>query len=292
MPVFVGGAELNAARALANWEVPVSYLSAIPRHLLSEQIVGYLSRKNVDCSVIQYRGERIGTYYLPVGSELKNAGVIYDRAGSSFAGLAPGMINWDNVLEGISWFHFSAICPALTQNVADVCEEALMAAKAKGITISVDLNYRSKLWKYGVNSADVMPKLVQYCNLVMGNVWAANTMLNVPVSDTLATQQYPECSRVANTFRFDAGTNGVSYYTTLFESGRLYVSHEYNTDHVVDKVGSGDCFMAGLIYGYHHQHAPQQILEFATAAAFEKLFITGDATDRTVAQVNQAIKNG
>lgn len=311
MPVFVGGAELNAARALANWEVPVSYLSAIPRHLLSEQIVGYLSRKNVDCSVMQYRGERIGTYYLPVGSELKNAGVIYDRAGSSFAGLAPGMIDWDKALEGVSWFHFSAICPALTQNVADVCEEALIAAKAKGITISVDLNYRSKLWKYGVNSVAVMPKLVEYCNLVMGNVWAANTMLNVPVSDTLAAQhdknayldqaekssryiieQYPECTRVANTFRFDAGTNGVNYYTTLFENGTLYVSHEYNTDHVVDKVGSGDCFMAGLIYGYHHQHAPQQILEFATAAAFEKLFITGDATDRTVAQVNQAIKNG
>jgi 2-dehydro-3-deoxygluconokinase len=308
MPVFVGGAELNAAQALATWEIPVSYMSALPENLLSQQIVQHLQQKNVDVSVMQYRGNRIGTYYLPVGSELKNAGVIYDRAHSSFAELEPGMIDWDKALEGVSWFHFSAICPALTQAVADVCEEALAAASAKGIFISVDLNYRAKLWKYGLNSSDVMPRLAQYCNLIMGNVWAANTMLNVPVDHTLPQQhlktayleqalkssqflieQYPACSVVANTFRFDNGPTGVNYYTTLYDGGHLYVSDEYNTDHVVDKVGSGDCFMAGLIYGYIKKLSPQQIIDFATAAAYEKLFITGDATDRTVAQVESAI---
>ena len=309
MPVFVGGAELNVAQALACWEVPVSYLSAIPAHLLSEQIVTHLKQKNIDVSVMQYRGDRIGTYYLPVGSELKNAGVIYDRAHSSFAELEPGMIDWDKAFEGITWFHFSAICPALTQKVADVCEEALIAATAKGITISVDLNYRSKLWKYGVSSAEVMPKLVQYCHLVMGNVWAANTMLNVPIDHTLherkdkkayleqshktsvyIKEQFPVCRAVANTFRFDESISGVNYYTTLFESDQIHVSEEYRTTHVIDKVGSGDCFMAGLIYGYHFEMSRQDTLNFATAAAYEKLFITGDATNRTVAQVNAAIK--
>jgi 2-dehydro-3-deoxygluconokinase len=134
-------------------------------------------------------------------------------------------------------------------------------------------------------------------------------MLNIPVDPTLAQQhdkkaylnqaeqssqniieQYPVCTRVANTFRFDSGDKGVNYYTTLFEDSKLYVSREYETDHVVDKVGSGDCFMAGLIYGYYHKHPAQQTLEFATAAAFEKLFITGDATNRTVGQVTQAIQ--
>jgi len=309
MPVFVGGAELNAAQALARWEVPVSYLTALPENLLSDQIVTFLNQKNINCSHIHYRGNRIGTYYLPVGSELKNAGVIYDRANSAFSELEPGMINWDQVLEGISWFHFSAICPAISQGIADVCEEALIAATAKGIKISVDLNYRSKLWKYGLNSSDVMPRLAQYCHLIMGNVWAANTMLNVPIDHTIAGQddknayleqsqktsiyireQYPACLAVANTFRFDHGATGIKYYTTLFESDHLYVSAEYQTEHVVDKVGSGDCFMAGLIYGNYHKKGSQATLDFATAAAYEKLFIMGDATDRSAEQVNAVIK--
>ncbi|MHA4843513.1 PfkB family carbohydrate kinase [Flavitalea antarctica] len=309
IPIFVGGAELNAAQALAKWDVPVSYLSAVPDHLLSKQIVSYLTQKNIDCSVMQYRGTRIGTYYLPVGSELKNAGVIYDRAHSSFSELQPGMIDWNQVLNDVTWFHFSAICPAISQGVADVCREALEAATAKGITISVDLNYRAKLWKYGLNSADVMPGLVQYCHLVMGNVWAANTMLNVPIDHTLHEQndknayleqsvrtsayireQYPVCKSVANTFRFDKGATGIKYYTTLYESDKLFVSEEYHTDHVVDKVGSGDCFMAGLIYGHYHNNTSQETLDFATAAAYEKLFIMGDATDKSVGQVKAAIK--
>ncbi len=309
MPVFVGGAELNAAQALAAWGVPVRYLSALPDNLLSNQIVTSLQHKNIDTSVMHYRGNRIGTYYLPVGSELKNAGVIYDRAGSAFSELQPGMIDWSIVFEDVSWFHFSAICPALTQGVADVCEEALEAAAARNIKISVDLNYRAKLWKYGRSSSDVMPALARHCHLIMGNVWAANTMLNVPIDHTIADvnqkdkyleqalktslyirEQYPACEVVANTFRFDNGPAGIRYYTTLFEGQQLYVSEEYQTDHVVDKVGSGDCFMAGLIYGYYNGHSRPQLLNFATAAAFEKLFITGDATDRTVEQVNAATK--
>jgi 2-dehydro-3-deoxygluconokinase len=309
MPVFVGGAELNAAQALAKWDVPVRYLSAIPDNLLSKQIVLSLQQKEIDTSVMHYRGNRIGTYYLPVGSELKNAGVIYDRAGSAFSELQPGIIDWDQAFEDVSWFHFSAICPALSQGIADVCEEALQAAVARNIKISVDLNYRSKLWKYGRSSSDVMPSLAKYCNLIMGNVWAANTMLNVPIDHTIAEvhqkekyleqalktslylrEQYPACEIVANTFRFDDGDAGIRYFTTLFEGQQLYVSEEYQTDHVVDKVGSGDCFMAGLIYGYYNGHAKPQIVNFATAAAFEKLFITGDATDRSVEQINAAIK--
>ncbi|HTE27862.1 PfkB family carbohydrate kinase [Flavitalea sp.] len=310
IPVFVGGAELNAAQALAKWEVPVSYLSALPDNLLSEQIVTHLSQKNIDCSLLQYRGNRIGAYYLPVGSELKNAGVIYDRAHSSFSELQPGMIDWNEVLKDVTWFHFSAICPAISQDIADVCEEALKAATTKDITISVDLNYRSKLWKYGLNSVDVMPGLVQYCHLIMGNVWAANTMLNVPIDHTLHQQddknayleqslktsvyiseQYTNCRAVANTFRFDQGITGIKYYTTLYESNKLYVSDEYHTERVVDKVGSGDCFMAGLIYGKYNNNGSQETLDFATAAAYEKLFIMGDATDKSVAQVKAAIKN-
>lgn len=308
MPVFVGGAELNVANALAKWETPVGYFTSLPDHLLSKQIVNDIQQKNIDTSSIHYGGERIGLYYLPVGSELKNAGVIYDRAGSSFTNLKPGIIDWDTVLDDVSWFHFSAICPAVSQGVADVCEEALNAATRKGITISVDLNYRSKLWKYGKQPSEIMPQLARYCHLIMGNIWAANTMLAIPLDASIEEnkkevyleqakrtsiaiqKEYPTCRSVANTFRFDNGPSGVRYYTTLFDHDDLYISEEYKTDTVVDKVGSGDCFMAGLIYGYYHKLALQETLDFATAAAFQKLFITGDATDRTVEQIRTDIK--
>src|SRR5690606_20683682 len=136
--------------------------------------------KNIDTSAIHYSGSRVGLYYLQQGTDVKNSGVIFDRAGSSFAQLKKGMINWDEVFEGITWFHFSAIAAALSQSAAEVCEEALQAASSKGITISVDLNYRNKLWQYGKQPIEVMPGLVKYCNLVMGNLWAANVMLGIP----------------------------------------------------------------------------------------------------------------
>jgi 2-dehydro-3-deoxygluconokinase len=146
MPVFIGGAELNVATALAKWSIPTKYVTALPGHALSQEIIQELQHKNIDVSSVLFQGNRIGTYYLPQGADLKNAGVIYDRAGSSFGELQPGMIDWDTTLKDCDWFHFSAISPALNENVAAVCKEALEAASAMGLTISVDLNYRSKLW--------------------------------------------------------------------------------------------------------------------------------------------------
>ena len=296
LPFFVGGAELNVATALALWDVPSAYFSALPDNFLAEQLKEFISNQGIDISPIQTIGSRIGLYFLHKGKDLKNAGVIYDRANSSFTELKTNTINWDAVFEDVSWFHFSAICPALSQEVANVCEEALAIASRKGIFISIDLNYRAKLWQYGKMPAEVVPGLVKYCDLVMGNVWAAQTMLEIPVAEHLAVEdtkalylkqaqitseeilkQYPKATSVANTFRFDCG-KGVRYYTTLYTAGKLHVSSEYLADEIVDKVGSGDCFMAGLIYGFYHKLEPDEILEFATAAAFSKLFIPSDAT--------------
>ena len=237
LPVFVGGAELNVASALACWEIPVAYSTAMPSNYLSQQLLQYVSEKNIDTSPVHFSGERIGTYYLPQGAELKNAGVIYDRAYSSFAQLKPGMIDWDKAFDGISWFHFSAICPAVSQGAADVCKEALQAAAAKNITISIDLNFRAKLWQFGKRPIEIMPELVQYCDIVMGNVWAAKEMLGIPMDADLAAKdnkalyqeqalatskeiisRFPKCKAVANTWRFDH--NGILYYTNLYSNMR------------------------------------------------------------------------
>ena len=173
LPFYIGGAELNVASALALWGVPVKYFTMLPVNGLSAQLVAYLKQKGIDTSPIRYGEGRIGLYFLTTGQDLKDNALIYDRGGSAFSNIKTGVIDWDEVLHGVSWFHFSAICPGIGQNVADVCKEALEAAEKKGATISVDLNYRAKLWQYGKSPVQVMPGLVNHCDLVMGNIWAA-----------------------------------------------------------------------------------------------------------------------
>jgi 2-dehydro-3-deoxygluconokinase len=308
-PVHVGGAELNVATALALWGIDTKYFTALPDNGLSVQIIDYVNERGIDTSAIHKGGTRLGLFYLTAGADMKHDAVIYDRAGSAFAELEPGVIDWDKVLSGVSWFHFSAICPALSQQTANLCQEVLQAASKRNITISVDLNYRSKLWQYGKRPQEVMPALVKYCNLIMGNIWAAESLLNIPVnpqvhdigtkenylnealnSSKKLMELFPACKAVANTFRFDH-LGGITYYTTLYQGGQLHKSAEYLSEKVIDKVGSGDCFMAGLIYGYCKEMAPLAMLNFATAAAYEKLFIEGDATKSTVEQITKAIKN-
>ncbi|MGV3540970.1 MAG: PfkB family carbohydrate kinase [Rufibacter sp.] len=307
LPFYVGGAELNVATALALWGVPSAYLTALPDNFLSDELLSYLQEKGIETSPVVKQGNRVGIYYLPKGKDVKNAGVIYDRAGSAYAELKPGMIDWETVFEGVTWFHFSAICPAINQAVAEVCAEALAVAKSKGIQVSLDLNYRAKLWKYGKEPVEVVPALAASCDLIMGNVWAANKMLGMPLQEELLQdvqkeklvqhaqltseailEAFPNCRTVANTFRFDYG-QGIRYFTTLYTQNELFVSQVYVEEKILDKVGSGDCFMAGLIYGFYHQHSPQQTLEFATAAAFNKLFILSDATTSTVQDIEKTL---
>ena len=309
LPCYVGGAELNVASALALWELPASYMTAMPDNLMSRQLENYIQEKGIDTSPIKFQGKRIGLYYLPKGEDVKHAGVIYDREHSAFAELEPGTINWAQVFEGISWFHFSAICPALSASVAAVCKEALQYASAHGIFVSLDLNYRAKLWQYGKQPIDVVPDLAPYCDLIMGNIWAAELMLGIPIKEGLKEldlksayleqakftsmelmKRYPKCKIIGNTYRFDVQGKGIKYYTTLYGPDKFYFSAEYSTPDFIDKVGSGDCFMAGLIYGFYRGDGYQETLDFATAAAFNKLFIASDATSTSVAEIQGLIK--
>jgi 2-dehydro-3-deoxygluconokinase len=307
VPLFVGGAELNVAAALALWDVPAAYFTALPDNHLSKQIIEYAGKKKIGINKIMHHPGRMGLYYLTTGADLKNNSLIYDRAGSAFSGLKPGVIDWDQVLDGISWLHLSAICPALNQNVADVCREALMAASAKGIITSIDLNYRASLWAYGKKPVEVIPALVEHCDLVMGNIWAADIMLGIPVdanihqigkkdnylavankTSELIIEHFPKCKAVANTFRFD-NRDGINYYTTLYTGGKHYHTEDHTAATIINRVGSGDCFMAGLIYGFYNGHQPDEILKFATLAALDKLFIAGDATTSTVQQIKNTL---
>jgi 2-dehydro-3-deoxygluconokinase len=301
---YVGGAELNVATALACWGLPSKYFTALPDNALSQDLIQYMKDKNIDPTSVDISGNRIGIYFLPQGSDLKNAGVIYDRAHSSFWDLKPGMINWDAVLADVSWLHLTAISPALNQNVADLCLELVKAASERNITISLDLNFRAKLWKYGKSPVEVMPQIAQYCDLIMGNIWAAGRLLGMPLDETAEVvhqkkvyldhgkltseaivKHFPKVKHVANTFRFDKPGGGINYYATLYTGGQMYVSREIEADDIKDKIGSGDCFMAGLIYGFYQNQSPEQIINFAAIAAVGKMYETSDATSQTVTAV-------
>lgn len=297
----IGGAELNVATALANWKLPVKYCTVLPDNYFSKEICEELERKHIDTSSICFSGNRMGVYYLPKGAELKSAGVIYDRAYSSFGELRIGMINWNELLKDCSWLHFSAISPALTQDVAAVCNEALEVASAKKMTISVDLNFRAKLWKYGKQPADIMPGLVKYCNVIMGNLWAVESLLGIgsSIKDSEGKSKeelveatgksmlqlhrhYPKAEAFAYTFRLDK-----EYFAVLQHGPTMAVSKAFEIKNVVDKAGSGDCFMGGLIYGLTNDHTADEIINFAVSAAVGKLAEEGDSTKQTIEHVKE-----
>jgi 2-dehydro-3-deoxygluconokinase len=230
---------------------------------------------------------------------MKSAGVVYDRDNSSFASIQKGSIAWKEVLKDVHWFHFSAISVSLTQNATDVCEEALIAATELGIPISVDLNYRAKLWQYGKTPIEVMTRLVKYCTVLMGNLWAVEDMLGIASSIqssegfsttdleqaahksmTRLKEQYPMLNTMAYTFRLSE-----TYFGIMFNKNNFYKSPTYDLNDVKNIVGTGDCFMAGLIYGIGQHHTPEEIINFAAAAAVGKLYELGDATEQSLEQI-------
>jgi 2-dehydro-3-deoxygluconokinase len=299
--LFPGGSEANVSASLGQWNVPCAYLSCVPPNALAENALQALKDLGVDTSKTVLQGDRLGLYFLLSANGLTSGEVVYDRKYSAFSSLKPGVINWDEVLEGHTWFHWTALTPALNENMAAVCKEALVAARAKGLKISVDLNYRSRLWDYGKQPIDVMPDLVQYCDVIMGNIWAVNKMLGVSVDEKLDRQtgselycehagisaqevfkNFPQCKHIAYTFRFMDNPKHNLFYGTYHTPEDNYCSEILETNAVVDRIGSGDAFMAGLIYGLSTSTDGQEIINKATSSGYKKLFVKGDFGDGSI----------
>jgi 2-dehydro-3-deoxygluconokinase len=305
---FLGGAELNVANALACWDQPVAYCSALPDNWLATEILQALKQKKIDVSAVVMGGKRIGTYYLPDGADLKNAAVIYDRGFSSFSELSTGVLDWEKLLRNVDWFHFSAITPALNSGLGRVCEEGLKAATARGISVSLDLNYRSKLWQFGKEPIEVMPSLADYCDLIMGNIWSAEKLLGIPIDQELVAmdkresylqhaqitakairKRFSRVKTIANTFRFEKN-NEIEYYGTLYSGGEQFLSSVHSIRNPIDRVGTGDCFMAGLIYGDRNLGSARRTIEFAAAAAAGKFFEKGDFTNQSLEKILRSMQ--
>ena len=300
-----GGGEANVAVSLANFGLQTEFVTRLPENDLGDAVLMDLRKHNVGTNFIARDGDRLGIYFLETGSVARPSKVIYDRANSSIAEIKPGMINWDNVFEGASWFHWTGITPAISEGAALVCLEGIMAAKQKGITVSCDLNFRKNLWKWGKKAGEVMPDIVKHCDIILGNEEDAEKVFGIkPEGTDISTGQvsatkyesvclklmkrFPQAKKVIITLRGSVNADHNTWSGVLYDGKKLFEAPEYQITHIVDRVGGGDSFMAGLIYGLlTYQDNDQKSLNFAVAASCLKHTIHGDYNLVSAAEVEQ-----
>jgi 2-dehydro-3-deoxygluconokinase len=303
-----GGGEANVAVSLANYGLNTEFVTRIPKNDLGEAVLMDLRKHNVGTSFIIQGGDRLGIYFLETGAVARPSKVIYDRANSAIAGIKPGMINWDVVFENASWFHWTGITPAISEGAAQVCQEGIRAANKKGITVSCDLNFRKNLWKWGKAAGEVMPELVSGCDIILGNEEDAEKVFGIkPEGTDVSTghvsaakyesvcvkliKQFPRANKVIITLRGSINADHNSWSGVLFDGKRLFKAPEYQITHIVDRVGGGDSFMGGLIFGLiTYPGDDQRALNFAVAASCLKHTIHGDYNMVSVSEVEQLMK--
>ncbi|MEQ9263678.1 MAG: sugar kinase [Balneolaceae bacterium] len=291
-----GGGESNVAVSLANFGVPVDFVSRLPENEIGDSALMELRKRGVNTANILRGGERLGIYFLETGAVARGSKVVYDRAHSAISEIKPGMIDWEKVFDGAQWFHWTGITPAISQSAADACLEAVEAASELGITISTDLNYRKKLWNYGVAPETIMTPLVEHCDIILGNEEDAEKHFGIHPDGVDVThgasvsaaefesvckqmmQKFPKAKKVITTLRGSISASHNSWAGVLYDGNTSFESPTYQITDIVDRVGGGDSFMAGLIYGLlTYAGDDQKALNFAVAASCLKHTIYGDA---------------
>ncbi len=303
--IIYGGGEANVAVALANFGVPVDYVTRLPDNDLGEACIQFLRGYGVGVDKIVRGGDRLGIYFLEMGAVQRGSKVIYDRANSAMATIQCGMIDWQQVFADADWFHWTGITPAISAGTADVCLEAVQVAKELGLTVSCDLNYRKKLWKWGKTPGEVMPELVAHCDVAIGNEEDADKVFGIRAPDTDVTagvveadkyrfvceelaKRFPNLKTIAITLRGSISASHNTWSGVLWQQGEFHVGPTFDITHIVDRVGGGDAFMGGLIYGLRtYGENRQRALDFAVAASCLKHSIFGDFNMVTVAEVEK-----
>ena len=305
--VVYGGGESNVAVSLSNYGVPVEFVTRLPQNDVGECAMMEMRKRGVGTQHIIYGGDRLGIYFLETGAVSRGSKVIYDRAHSAMAEITAGMIDWDSVFEGVGWFHWTGITPAISQGSSDACLEAVKIASEKGIIVSTDLNYRAKLWKYGKSSEPIMTELTSFCDIILGNEEDAEKHFGIkPEGLDITTQgdqvkaeafqsvceqmmkKFPKAKKVITTLRGSISASHNTWAGILYDGKKIYTSPEYKITHIVDRVGGGDSVMGGLISGLlQYPEDDQNALNFAVAASCLKHTIKGDANLVTVAEVEK-----
>jgi 2-dehydro-3-deoxygluconokinase len=304
--VIYGGGESNVAVSLANYGIPVDFATRIPDNDIGQCAMMEMRKRGVGTQHMVKGGERLGIYFLEIGAVSRGSKVVYDRAHSSMSSIKPGMIDWENVLKDAGWFHWTGITPAISQGAADACLEAIQVANHLGVTVATDLNYRKNLWNYGKTPAEVMPELVAGCDVILGNEEDAEKHFGIHPEGVDVThghtvdassyisvckqliEKFPRCKKVIITLRGSISASHNTWAGVLYNGKELLHSPDYNITHIVDRVGGGDSFMGGLIYGLlSYEGNDQSALNFAVAASCLKHTIYGDANLVTVDEVEK-----
>jgi len=303
-----GGGEANVAVSLANFGFPVDYVTKLPFNEIGNSCIQFLSQFGINTTKIVRGGKRLGIYYLEMGSSLRPSKVIYDRSHSAIAEATNKEFDWNSIFEGVNWFHWTGITPAISENLAQICLEAVKAARKKGIIVSCDLNFRNKLWNYGKEPSEIMPELVKNCDIAIGNEEDAEKVLGIKAPDIDVTsgnidaekyryvveemrRKYPHLKKVAITLRGSISASHNTWSALLYDGNEIYFGPQYNITPIVDRIGGGDSFMAGLIYGLiNYKEDLQVALNFAVAASCLKHTIIGDFNLVSVEEVLKLMK--
>ena len=303
MEATFGGGEANVAVSLANFGEDAAYLTVLPKNALGDECIRELRRFGVDTQRV-VRGEgRMGIYFLEAGANQLPSKVIYDRANSAIALAKPGDIDWDKAFEGVDWFHITGITPAISESAMELSLESVKEAKKRGITVSCDLNYRKNLWKYGKAASEVMRELAKYVDVAIANEEDVQKSLGITVDVDVASgeldrekyrklgdkvlEQYPDMKLIAITLRESHSADWNGWAACLNDGKDFYVSKKYEIRDIIDRVGGGDSFAGGLIYGLNNYEDKQSALEFAVAASCLKHSIPGDFNRVTVSDVTK-----
>jgi 2-dehydro-3-deoxygluconokinase len=305
--VVYGGGESNVAVSLANYGIDVDFVSRLPENDMGDCALMELRKHGVSTKNILRGGSRLGIYFLETGAVSRASKVIYDRAHSSISEIQPNMVDWEKVFEGVNWFHWTGITPAISQSAADTCLEAVKAASALGITVSTDLNYRAKLWNYGGDREAIMTELTSYCDIILGNEEDAEMHFGIkPEGLDIITQghevkadaflsvcqqmmkKFSKAKKVITTLRGSISASHNTWAGVLYDGKTMFESPQYQITDIVDRVGGGDSFMGGLIYGLiTYPEDDQNALNFAVAASCLKHTIKGDANLVSVEEVKK-----
>ncbi len=302
--VNFGGGEANVAASAARFGLPVEYVTRLPNNDLGDLCLSFLRQHGIGVRHIVRGGDRLGIYYLEMGAVQRGSKVIYDRAGSAFAAIKPGMVDWEAAFADADWFHWTGITPAISEGAAAACLEAAQIARQKGLTVSCDLNYRAKLWKWGKTAGEVMHDLVSLCDVAIGNEEDAEMVFGIkaPEADVTAgkveaeaytyvcnqlVKRFPNLHTVGVTLRGSRSASHNTWSAILWHKGEIYTAPVYDITPIVDRVGAGDSFMGGLIYGMRTYEDKGTALRFAVAASCLKHSIWGDFNLVTLDEVKK-----
>ena len=287
-----GGGEANVAVSLANYGEDVGFLSVLPKNAIGDECIKELRRFGVDTSRVVRGGERLGIYFLETGANQRPSKVVYDRAYSAIAMAKPGDIDWEKTFAGVEWFHITGITPAISESAMELSLESVKEAKKRGITVSCDLNYRKNLWKYGKKASEVMRELARYVDVAIANEEDVQKSLEITTDVNVESGEldrskykalgdkvlaaYPDMKMIAITLRESKSADWNGWAACLNDREHFYESKRYEIRDIIDRVGGGDSFAGGLIYGLNNYESRQQALEFAVAASCLKHSIDGD----------------